>query len=110
MWAVIFCASSALWCAYCLIRCTWLARDAARVSESQGRRLPSVESELRATKSTLDELIEEVRKMAESRKMQRVRAANGHASSRDGTPDPYTNPDEWRSVMNAQLARAKSGV
>jgi hypothetical protein len=51
--------------------------------------------------------VTELTALANRVKMQRVRAATDHASRPAGDPDPYTNPDEWRSVMNKRLAAAK---
>jgi len=40
-------------------------------------------------------------------KMSKVRAAAKHADNSGADPDPYTQPDEWRKMMNRRLAEAK---
>jgi hypothetical protein len=61
--------------------------------------------------SRLDELESAVEVVANRVKMQRVRAAALHATSKSDRstelPDPYREPDAWRSAVNSQLARGK---
>jgi len=90
---------------FCLF---WLVRIAARVSELQdasqflkASRVASLEERLTETEETLSGLANRV-------KMMRVRNAVTHTDKPNGAvPDPYRDPNGWRTEMNRKLARGK---
>jgi hypothetical protein len=53
------------------------------------------------------ETLQTLTDLANRIKMQKVRAATRHADASRDDPDPFKNPDEWRSMMNKRLAAAK---
>lgn len=60
-----------------------------------------------------DILAQELERLANRVKMQRVRNVTEHGRARPGDgamPDPMTQPNEWRTAMNRKLAEAKTGV
>lgn len=111
MWTAIFCASSAVLCAVCLIGCTRVARTVQENSVSLEAEVRLNASRIRSLTESHTLTVEELENLANRVKMQRVRNATDHAtkkSARAGDmPDPYTSPDEWRAAMTKRLAEAK---
>lgn len=110
--SVFLLALSAVTCLACLIVTIWLARRAAHVAELPGARLRSIESRLASLENSGSDLLQLITDMANSQKMQRVRAASKHSSSDrrgDGLPDPHTDPDGWRKAMNLRIAQSRLG-
>lgn len=93
---------------FCLILALLLARIAARVSEFEDRvrslsALPSA-----SLSERLSELEETVSLLANRVKMMRVRNAATHTDKSNGAdPDPYRDPNGWRTEMNRKLARGR---
>lgn len=110
MWTSISFVLIAILCGLCLTGCIFVARNAARDAESLRKRVRSCESRTESLSNSLDELTGTVTEIANRAKMQRVRAAANHATGSSGEPDPYKNPDEWRSMMTRKIALAKVGV
>lgn len=69
------------------------------------RRLPL--SQLQSVQSLLDSHTDALTDLANRLKMMKVRRASEHTDRSNGLPDPYKEPDAWRTAMNAKLARAK---
>lgn len=103
VWLVILSACS-------LLALRRLARVAVTVSELRDRVARSEVSPSASLTQRLDELEDAVQVIANRVKMQRVRAAALHATTkneRTELPDPYREPDAWRTAVNSQLARGK---
>jgi len=82
------------------------ARSAIRVQELRDRlavlplsRLNSLETSLADTQDALAEVANRV-------KMMKVRNASSHVRGNNADPDPHTDPDAWRRVMNSKLSIA----
>lgn len=90
-----------------LISCLALylsVRNAARVRELSRRQPDLRASRLQSIETSLEELSETVRELANRVKMMRVRTAINHTSDkRGGLPDPYQDPDAWRREANKSL-------
>lgn len=110
MWSAIFYALTAILCALCLTGCVFVVQRAAADAELQRKKIRSCESRIELLNTSLEELTQTVTEIANRAKMQRVRAAANHATGSSGEPDPYKNPDEWRSMMSRKLALAKTGM
>lgn len=114
MWADFSFALSAAAFLLSVAACFVAAGFASRVQALQ--RLVQLWSESPSASSStlltqrLDELEESIQLVANKMKMQRVRAAANHAERKtDELPDPYRDPDGWRTAMNARIARGKVG-
>jgi hypothetical protein len=110
VWTTFFFVLTVIVSALCLIGTIYVARNAARDAASLQKRLRSCESRLESAITSHDELLATVTDLANRVKMQRVRNTVTHATSSSGEPDPYKNPDEWRSMMTRKIALAKVGV
>ena len=110
MWNAIFSALSVILCCLCLAGCLLVVRNVHHDSASERAKLRSYGSRIESLELSRDEAADLMLKMANSEKMKRVRAAQAHAVSPAGDPDPYKQPDEWRKAMNLRLAEAKHGV
>lgn len=90
----------------CLVELYCVARIATAVRELQRLRQLCSASRIESLETSLNETQEVLSELANKVKMQRVRTAVHHTkdSQPNSSPDPYTNPDEWRRQMNRQLA------
>lgn len=100
-------ASTAVLSLFCLLAALWCARSAARAQLSAERLRQSAGSLPPSVLSRLTDLEDAVALLANKLKMSRVRAAATHAEKSE--PDPYTDPDGWRKMMNARIQRQKLG-
>jgi hypothetical protein len=71
------------------------ARIAARLKAPNTMRLEVLEE-------SFEGLLGEVQKLANSKKMQKVRAATEHVGH-SGEPNAYTQPEEWKKFKRASL-------
>jgi len=114
LWIAIFCVSSAILAACSLVGCVLVVRNAVADAESKARALRSVPSRIESLQESVDGLQTELERLANKVKMQRVRNVTEHqptARSRPGDePDPYKNPDEWRTWINDKMARNRHGI
>jgi uncharacterized protein YlxW (UPF0749 family) len=115
--STVFSVLTVVICTLCLLGCVFVVRNASHVTESQEAAKPSVERRLELLSESLKSTQDELEHLAQKVKMQRVRNATDHAtrtngggSGRNGEPDPYSQPDEWRRMMEDKLARRKHGV
>lgn len=83
------------------------ARHARRRSESLVLRLRSCESRMDSLTQSQSDMGVTMAAIANKLKMMRVRAATTHTDGNSKEPDPYTNPDQWRKMMNAKLQGQK---
>lgn len=110
MWHDFSSALSAIFSVLALILALFAARGASPGWGSQRRKLRSLDSRIESCEESCQSLTEELLRVANSQKMQRVRAATTHATGNsrlNGEPDPATHPNEWRDWKNKQL---KTGV
>lgn len=109
MWLSFFYVLTAIVCAICALVSLHSARSAAAERELLAGKLRSCESRIRSGEESTLELFELVQKLAQSQKMQRVRAASTHAvkANSNGEPDVRTEPEAWRAWQNSKL---KTGV
>lgn len=110
MWLATFSALSVTVCIFSALATFWRAMTAARASESQARRLRSCESRVDSLKDSLESTQHALEIVANRLKMTRVRNAAEHVKGSSDEPDPYKNPDEWRSMMNKRLAESRHGI
>lgn len=113
IWAILagfFAALSAATSVACMTRAISAARDARAATGLPGRALSSLTSRIESLEGSRDDQATAMTDLANRLKMIRVRSAANHASRPDGEPDPYKDPDRWRTVMNERLSRTKSGV
>jgi len=105
MWTTFFYALTVILCATFALVSLHSALSARAVQASLAQKLRSLESQQQSNADSLTELTEIVQKMANSQKMQRVRAATTHASKvgSSGEPDVKTDPEAWRAWQNAKL-------
>jgi len=105
MWLAIFCVSSAIASAMCLLGCLFVARSAARDSGSLHKRISSCESTAQSVIISQREWQEVVTDLANQIKMTKVRKALNHTGGTrpGGEPDPKLDPEAWRAWKNAQL-------
>jgi len=85
-------------------------RNATRGRELQAMLRPLPMSRLQSVETSQAEMLVELQALANSLKMQKVRAAANHTNGRSRDPDPYTQPDEWRKVTNQKLAAQKHNL
>jgi len=109
MWAVIFCALSATACVICMVSAIFAARTAARRSESPRAAIRSCELRLQSLEDSRTETTQLLADLANRLKMMRVRSASRHAEDSQAGPDPFRNPNEWRTMMNRKIAQSKLG-
>lgn len=113
IWAILagfFAALSAAASVACLTRCISAARDAKAATGLPARALNSLTSRIESLEGSRDEQVTAMTDLANRLKMIRVRSAANHASKPDGDPDPYKEPERWRTVMNERLTRSKIGA
>lgn len=104
MWTNIFIALTAILCVFCLTGCIFVAQNATRESESVRRRLRSCELQTESLQRSVEETQQAMTDLANSQKMQRVRAATRHGlKNASGEPDPHIDPEGWRAWKNRQL-------
>ena len=108
MWLVISCALSASTAILSLgvaMRALSAARSAAHVQELPHQRLRSCESAVQSLAESREEQAAAMLDLANRLKMIKVRSASIHATRTEGEmPDPYTDPDRWRTAMNKRIA------
>ena len=107
---VFFVALSVVLCLGCLTATIYAARHAARVAGLPAAKLRSLASEIESLKLSVEEWSTITTNLANSAKMQRVRAAAKQSSSdrsADGLPDPHTDPEGWRKAMNLRIAERR---
>ena len=104
-------ALTAIACCLSLASLFVAARAAARVSELREIVRASRASLPESLAQRMQEIEETLEVMANKQKMQRVRAAASHATSKSNPnsdlPDPHVDPDGWRTAMNRKLGLAK---
>jgi hypothetical protein len=105
-----FYALTAILCALCLTGCIFVAQRAGAEQESLRKRLRSCELQTESNRNSLEETQQTLTDIANRVKMQTVRKAAHHAAGSSGEPDPYRDPDGWRSMMSRRIALAKTGV
>lgn len=112
IWAILagfFAALSAALSLACLTRAISAARDAKAATGLPARALSSLTSRIESLEVSRDDQATAMTDLANRLKMIRVRSAANHASKPDGDPDPYKEPERWRTVMNERLARSRVG-
>jgi len=107
MWTVIFSALSACVSLICLGTAVFAARIAGRRQESPRAAIRSCELRLQSLEDSRTETTQLLTDLANRLKMMRVRSASRHAEGSPDEPDPYKDPDKWRTMMNKRLAAAK---
>jgi uncharacterized coiled-coil protein SlyX len=110
IWTILsgfFCASTVCTSVLYLRAVSRVAKRAALAPEWLQKRVASQESSIQLLTSSLDEQRELLTALANKVKMQRVRNVVAHNAGSPDEPNPYTNPDEWRSMMNKRLAQAR---
>lgn len=107
MWLAIFCALSASASILCMLAATYAARIAIRRSASPRQAIRSVELRIQSLEDWRMELTQTLLDMANQLKMKKVRAATNHSAGSRDEPDPYQNPDAWRTMMNKRIAASK---
>lgn len=112
LWSAILSVSSAVLSCCCLILTVLFARRAHRDSARLAPGLRSALSQMQSLQESHELLTQELARLANRVKMQRVRNVTEHGLTRsgDGMPDPVAQPTEWRAAMNRKLAEAKTGV
>jgi len=110
MWSGIFNALSASSFILSILALYFAVRSAIRARELQATLRPLPLSRLQSIETSQAEMLVELQAVANSLKMQKVRAAANHTSGRSADPDPYKDPDAWRKMMNTRLAQAKIGA
>jgi len=99
---------NAAMCSVSILAAIFAAMFAHRAAESRAAGACSCESKLQSLRGSLDDMAETMQGLADRVKMMKVRSATKHATSSSGEPDPYTNPDGWRKMMNSRMIGAKS--
>jgi hypothetical protein len=89
--------------------CLFVARIATQLRElrRQPQALPL--SRLKSLETSLEETQDALAEVANRVKMMRVRSATNHVRPSNATPDPHTDPDAWRKMMNSRLSINKIG-
>lgn len=78
-----------------------VARRVIRAAESGARAARSCTSRVESLEAWREEATTTLTDLANQLKMQRVRRAGlTHAAAKDEPPDPYKDPDGWRTWMN----------
>jgi hypothetical protein len=104
MWLTFFYALTVIASGIFALMSLHSALSARAERELLARRVRSLELQAQSFKDSMDDLTAIVQKMANSQKMQRVRAATTHASKAEsGEPDVKTDPEAWRAWQNAKL-------
>jgi len=109
VWLEFFTVSIAILSPTCLAATAYIARGAAKRSGSQARRLSLLELRTASLETSRDELATELTSVANRVKMQRVRTANQEVKAKATEPDPYTDPEAWRKMMNTRIALNRIG-
>jgi len=94
------------------VACLFAVRTATQQSESLVRRLRSVESLTQSLRESSAEQLQTVADLANRLKMIRVRSALSHAERKtdaEELPDPYKEPDKWRTMANRRLSEQRLG-
>jgi hypothetical protein len=73
-------------------------------------RMQSIERSVTSLTERLGEAEEALKLVANRVKMMRVRSAATHTDSSPGEPDPKSDPERWRTWMNAKLSRQRFGL
>lgn len=111
MWTSFFYALSAFVCVFCLIGCARIAQRVQADSVSLAAEVRLNASRVRSLTESHELTMDELKNLANRVKMQRVRNAADHATkpARAGSdmPDPFTDPDGWRTAMNKRIAAAR---
>lgn len=107
MWNAIFCALSAVIAFGSTCAAVFVARRAARDAGLPAAKLHYCESQLALMQRSQNDLAEVVTELSNRIKMMKVRNTLRHGSKSDDEPDPYKDPDGWRSMMNRKIAAAK---
>lgn len=105
-----FSALSAALAMLSAILAIFAARSAKRVAGSLPARLRSIESRTESLESSVSEWSQLTTDVANSVKMMKVRRATAGPSSsgrQDELPDPYKDPDGWRSAMNRRIGQQR---
>lgn len=110
MWTTVFYALTATASVLCLIGSIYVVRRATAAQASLLKRLRSCESQNELLRISIEEMQHTVTEIANRVKMQTVRRAANHAGGSSGEPDPYRDPDGWRSMMSRKIALAKTGM
>lgn len=84
-------------------------RIATVVRELLRQKAPYSPSRVESLETSVEEMGETLRELANKVKMMRVRTAVHHTKDATANPDPYQNPDEWRKQMNRTLTQRKIG-
>jgi gamma-glutamyl:cysteine ligase YbdK (ATP-grasp superfamily) len=109
MWLTIFYALTVIASGIFALMSLHSALSARAERELLARRVRSLELQAQSFEASIEDLTNIVAKMANSQKMQRVRAATTHATKAEsgGEPDVKVDPEAWRAWQNKQL---KTGV
>lgn len=111
MWLVISSALTALVATSSLVLSLLAVRRANRALASPPVKLRSVELRLQSAEDLASEHTQAITDLANRLKMMKVRKASAHGSKVDDeTPDPYTQADEWRKMMNKRLTESRMGT
>jgi len=96
-------------CIGSILAMIYAVKAAKAVRELLERQPPLNESRLKSLETSLAEQADALLEVANRVKMQKVRNAASHVTSKplDAMPDPYTDPDGWRKAMNRKMATAK---
>lgn len=105
-----FCALSAVLAILSLTLAIFAVRSARRAAGSSPAKLRSIESRIALLESSVSEWSQLTTDVANSVKMMKVRRATAGPSSSgrgDDLPDPYKDPDGWRSAMNRRIGQQR---
>ena len=107
MWTVIFCALSAGIAFASCLAAFWSAQRARADVGLPAAKLHSVESRLALIERSHNDVAEVVTELANRVKMMKVRNSLRHQDAKNEEPDPFKDPDGWRTMMNRKIAAAK---
>lgn len=110
-WTGFFNVLSVSSCILSMLACRYAVRAVTVAQELQAQNEHSPASRMASLEASQSELLEELQNLANRVKMMKVRRAADHvddAKPRAGAmPDPYKDPDGWRTAMNSRLGKGK---
>ena len=106
----IFAVLSVLLSACCAVVSLSAAKRARAAADLPRKLERSDELRVQSLHELATETATELERLANKVKMQKVRNVTEHGSHRRDEPDPHTEPDRWRTFMNAKIQRQKMGI
>lgn len=110
MWTVFFFVLNASASVLCVLVAISAVRTVRRQQESPRNAIRSCELRLQSLEDSRTETVQMLSDLTNRLKMMRVRSASRHAEGSTSEPDPYKDPDKWRTMMNRRLAESKMGA